>query len=851
MYSPYAFSGTYVRDGQATKTIYKSSLSLLKGATYVIETANLTVSPGCTGPPDTVLRLATRTFGVYTHVTSNDDGSPEPLASKISFTVPTDNETYNRRSYDVIVHSYNTDRCGTFDLKLNGYTISSSKDFGGKKEIFQVSDGSSIHTSFKNGGGFGHQMLVLNSSSSSGSLAYYEEQNVSSYDGELEYLNTNYNYGSSSTKNIAVFHSAKYTLVNDDIQVVHNVGSDFDGDGLSNMLESEIGTCDWAIGSFCGTLSSVGTEDSDMDGLSDSEELFGIQNNVVGNVQAAPLGLWGASPVKKDVFMQINRDSTYQDVTTDSAFADGNSANNVSSFYKSGPLSAYNNPDGTPGINIHFDVNTTNDTVIHSSQNPIAMFDSNYGTIATGRVDNSNPNSPLLTCRHNATVYKRYVSDFRKRFMHGYCYGDHNGSSGVGYPSFVARNAPATIAHELGHSFGISHGGETNINGTPHYKSSMNYMFDYAGGFSEGINTTILNGRSLNEQIGLGVGVDASYLKGDTWKLTVSNDGQKVDWNRNGYYDTQNVMAPVTMSVAYMKWPSTFNRTQTIVHSNAGSFQVRRGSPPSLARYKYGSINKVYTFSAVQHDNFPSQLQFFRYQAIDVNSKGLCLQHVGISIESGKCGFTSFVGDLSAQFVSAVSHKGRMYVAINQNNNLYVYSYIVNHSNGSLKTDTRQFELGPYPIRGNPDMASSGRTLKLLFVHNNDNKMYILNKRADDTWAGLYGQNRVSNTNPSIVYNDFGANIHGSGHISYTDENDNLKILTTNTGFDNDTSYSPDYSKNLNYEGSPLKAYSKSGIAILKPSQGSPWNMMIGLQDSNNLLTDSSRTDALLGVRFD
>jgi hypothetical protein len=121
------------------------------------------------------------------------------------------------------------------------------------------------------------------------------------------------------------------------------------------------------------------------------------------------------------------------------------------------------------------------------------------------------------------------------------------------------------LAQELGHNFGIGHGGNPEsypANCKPHYRSPMNYAYTYNRGitqFSRGqFSANPLNPTRMDEQAGLG-STDAQVLaglEGGVFRYQVRADGA-VDWNRNGRIDPGTVRAATTWGWASCEQSAT------------------------------------------------------------------------------------------------------------------------------------------------------------------------------------------------------------------------------------------------------------------------------------------------------
>jgi hypothetical protein len=150
--------------------------------------------------------------------------------------------------------------------------------------------------------------------------------------------------------------------------------------------------------------------------------------------------------------------------------------------------------------------------------------------------------------------------------LFGFCFGGDGVRMGV-------------LAQELGHNFGIGHGGNFEsypANCKPHYRSPMNYAYTYdraLAQFSRGAFTgVVLNPTRMDELAGLGTDDPAvlDMLRASPWLFNVRDDGA-VDWNRDGRFQSGLVRATPTWAFAGCE--------QSTPHSDALAIATQ----PSLA----------------------------------------------------------------------------------------------------------------------------------------------------------------------------------------------------------------------------------------------------------------------------
>jgi len=125
-------------------------------------------------------------------------------------------------------------------------------------------------------------------------------------------------------------------------------------------------------------------------------------------------------------------------------------------------------------------------------------------------------------------------------------------------PTLLRYHYSATLLHELGHAFGLGHGGAKpdmqwdNTNWKPNYPSVMNYRFQACGvdisegkpvmDFSHGALTTMLREKVLLEPIGMGKRPNEHILSCvGVGPLNVPAFPHNLDWNKDGFISDEAV----------------------------------------------------------------------------------------------------------------------------------------------------------------------------------------------------------------------------------------------------------------------------------------------------------------------
>jgi len=226
-------------------------------------------------------------------------------------------------------------------------------------------------------------------------------------------------------------------------------------------------------------------QDTDGDGISDCWETEGdgIDVNADGKID---LYLWGhgARSYHKDVFVEIDYMKDRRPADTALAM--------VRQAFASVDNALVNNPDGRPGIKLHLEFDQADEI-------PLALWNGDpwpefvntrkkyFGTALDRQTDSIN----ILSAKSLVYRYCIFANAYGNEGSSGMARINNMGDAGndffvsLGTWGVNKRTDPkvqaGTFMHELGHTLGLQHGGNDDVNYKPNYYSVMNYTWQCPG----------------------------------------------------------------------------------------------------------------------------------------------------------------------------------------------------------------------------------------------------------------------------------------------------------------------------------------------------------------------------------
>ncbi|TMR09004.1 hypothetical protein ETD86_45320 [Nonomuraea turkmeniaca] len=171
-----------------------------------------------------------------------------------------------------------------------------------------------------------------------------------------------------------------------------------------------------------------------------------------------------------------------------------------------------------------------------------------------------------------------------------------------------ADNEVAVFMHEIGHSLGLGHGGDSKNNFKPNYFSAMNYLFDFEGITKNGVTNwdyshggqdplNEVNPPGLDESIGLGAkgkGFTTSHFCPDrvvagvsipAGRIPVPDAGNPIDWDCDGVIAAPGTKVSADINLSNNEPAGTLN---TLVdHDDWKAIDITRGD---IGRYDQPAV---------------------------------------------------------------------------------------------------------------------------------------------------------------------------------------------------------------------------------------------------------------------
>lgn len=306
---------------------------------------------------------------------------------------------------------------------------------------------------------------------------------------------------------------------------VNDLTNDHDEDGLGALLEAELGTCDNVDAPGCSNV--YNTSDTDRDGLDDMLELFGLDST-----PPLLLPVWGANPLHKDLFMEVDAHPGRSVALNDAALRQ------IAELFAEGPADQLQNPDGQPGVSLHLDVGR------HPTDDDDPTLFGDWGGSNPIAEDLCSPNSDgkySAGCLRDQGQSKDMAKHRRGIFYYGISNPSGGGQASLGRGRGHFGPDPLNTAHELGHAIGLHHGGINSQNCKPNYPSLMNYatLYKFPKRFFSGMNVPPMRRYYAQELDPFGQAsfsppssLTTEHLANENWLL--GGDGLNADWNRDG-----------------------------------------------------------------------------------------------------------------------------------------------------------------------------------------------------------------------------------------------------------------------------------------------------------------------------
>lgn len=358
-----AVAGTrdYLSDGGA---VYLYYVTIPTSSTAIFQTKS------CTSSADPAFHLLRDNLnGTYTQVAFNDDWSG--VDARISYT-----NSLAATNFILFMRAKNSTTAGKCAVLKDGVTVDSGAPVGGDlvpASTFTWATGNEMWAVHVPGGGL--MPSIFRFATTTSNLTHFVIGNGAG--GSSHYTMTStqayFLFATPFVRNGSTY--IKPRVGSGLARVLSNdVASDSDGDGLGDALEATLETCPSPVPDACPHQAYHG-RDSDRDGLSDREEVLGVAGNLPGGVDDIPFARWGANPLRKDIFIELDYFSTLDGGYLDPSenpfewlranpwTLGGFWYGTVESWYDAAvatfaaaPNEHIENPDESTGVSVHFDL---------------------------------------------------------------------------------------------------------------------------------------------------------------------------------------------------------------------------------------------------------------------------------------------------------------------------------------------------------------------------------------------------------------------------------------------------------------------------------------------------------------
>ncbi len=307
--------------------------------------------------------------------------------------------------------------------------------------------------------------------------------------------------------------------------------TDTDGDRLPDAVETNTGI----YVSPTNTGTDPNKADTDGDIIKDGDE-------VLGTTTGLNLPALGFSATHRDLALEFD----WYDDDTECGAAHSHRPTpgaiaKLTAAYAAAPLM---NPDGTTGINFIADYgqsSTFSGGSLITGRADGTMdfdFDAPGGGFGEGTAYHTSKLANFSASRNGIFFYALFGHRFTGPASFALGVGQLNGDDFVMFADCSNANdnllANATF-HELGHDFGLLHGGNEDPNFKPNYNSSMNYLW------GDGLDNNCDGVSDGDNSIGFSSGTRPDL---DENALVEANGicGTPVDWNGNGTIDPGSIV---------------------------------------------------------------------------------------------------------------------------------------------------------------------------------------------------------------------------------------------------------------------------------------------------------------------